>query len=55
MILIQSFIHLRPRSAFILLFCTTVCVCVCVCVCVYVCGGTVKAGRLKSLNVSQKM
>jgi len=49
MILIQSFIHLRPRSAFILLFCTTVCVCV------YVCGGTVKAGRLKSLNVSQKM
>jgi len=26
-----------------------------VCVCVYVCGGTVKAGRLKSLNVSQKM
>jgi hypothetical protein len=28
---------------------------VCTRVCVYVCGGTVKAGRLKSLNVSQKM
>ena len=40
------------------LFCTSACVRACafthVCVCVCVCVGTVKVGRLKKLNVSQK-
>jgi len=37
-VLIQSFIHLRPRSSFIILFCVCVCACarVRVCACVRV-------------------